>query len=65
LDLQLSWVAGVGETVLMAFNMELDEMWVEFEAPADGLEGVPTWSKSLIWELWKTSGNKLVHSRDH
>jgi hypothetical protein len=59
LNVQLSWeewIIGVREIVLIATDMELDEMWVEFEIPVDGLEDVPTCSESLIWELRTTSG---------
>jgi hypothetical protein len=49
----------------MALDMEIGEMQMEFEVPADGLEDVPAWSESLIWELRTTSAYKLVHSLDH
>ena len=58
LDIQLSWerkIIGVGEIILVALNVKESEFRVKFEVSADGLEDIPTWAESLVWELWTIS----------
>jgi hypothetical protein len=58
LDIQLSRerkVTGVGEITPMALDVGYGEVRVKFEVPADGLEDIPTWSESLVWEFWTLS----------
>jgi hypothetical protein len=57
-DIQLSWerkIIRVGEIILVALNVEEGEIWVKFEVSGDGLEDIPTWSESLVWEFWMIS----------
>jgi hypothetical protein len=58
LDIQLGWerkIIWVGEIILVALNVKENEFRVKFEVSADGLEDIPTWSESFVWEFWTIS----------